>query len=156
MGQLRAEYPTGRYNNNIRSSKGPNGQKNGSSNKNNEGGQTNTNKEANDGTKYPQDEEELLNLSFLQMDGRCFVCGSANHRILECPKHNTVPKAEWEISKVAQKEQAHAQVTMVADQGNDSQALEGMPPSIVVGTGWSSAQYLAGTFNHNEMHDMIY
>ena len=73
MGQLRAECPTGKYNNNSnnsnRNTTGPNGQKNGSNNNNNEGGPTNTNKEANDGSKSPHDKEELLNLSFLQIDG---------------------------------------------------------------------------------------
>ena len=54
MGQLRAEYPTGRYNNGIRSPTGPNGQKNRSNNNNSEGSQTNTNKEANDGAKSPK------------------------------------------------------------------------------------------------------
>ena len=41
------------------------------------------------------------------------------------------------------------------NQGNDSQALEGMPSGTVFGAAWSSAQYPADTINYNSMQDKL-
>jgi hypothetical protein len=50
-------------------------------------------------------EDEEVNISFAQMEGKCYCCGKAGYKSLSC-HHKDKPKTEWAINKA---QQSHAQ-----------------------------------------------
>ena len=50
-------------------------------------------------------EPEKINLTFAQLEGKCYCCGKVGHQSPQC-QFNNKPKAEWAINKV---QQTHAQ-----------------------------------------------
>ena len=61
-------------------------------------------------------EAEKINLSFAQMDGKCYCCGKPGHKSPQCRLNNR-PKAEWAINK---SQQSHAQASKAAGKAPDS------------------------------------
>ena len=55
--------------------------------------------------KGDEKEDEEVNLSFAQMEGKCYCCGKAGHKSPSCRDKNK-PKEEWAINKA---QQSHAQ-----------------------------------------------
>jgi hypothetical protein len=50
-----------------------------------------------DQTKQEQ-EPEKINLSFAQMEGKCYCCGKPGHKSPQC-RFKDKPKSEWAINK---------------------------------------------------------
>jgi hypothetical protein len=70
-------------------------------------GDGNKNKDSNDDGK----DDEEVNLSFAQLEGKCYCCGKAGHKSPSCRDKNK-PKEEWAINKA---QQSHAQATRASD-----------------------------------------
>ena len=51
--------------------------------------------------KESKDDEEDVNLSFAQMEGKCYCCGKAGHKSPSC-RDKAKPKEEWAINKAQQ------------------------------------------------------
>ena len=62
-------------------------------------------KNKNPGNQYKhkpdEQEQEKINISFAQMEGKCYCCGKEGHRLPQCQYKNK-PKAEWAINKSQQ------------------------------------------------------
>jgi hypothetical protein len=54
-------------------------------------------------------EPEKINLSFAQMEGKCFCCGKIGHKSPQC-RFKDKPKTEWAINKSQQKSRSSRQV----------------------------------------------
>ena len=48
-----------------------------------------------------EDKEEAPELSFAQMEGKCYCCGKGGHKSPQC-RHKDKPKSEWAINKTPQ------------------------------------------------------
>jgi hypothetical protein len=65
-------------------------------------------KEDNNSSKE-QEQDKIPSLSFAQMEGKCYCCGKAGHKLPVCC-HKGKPKDEWAINKAEiNQEQQHAQ-----------------------------------------------
>ena len=42
---------------------------------------------------------QIRGMTFAQMQGRCYVCGSTGHRVPQCSERNTRPRQEWAINQ---------------------------------------------------------
>jgi hypothetical protein len=58
--------------------------------------------------------QEKTNLSFAQMESKCYCCGKSGHKLLQC-HFKDKPKAEWAINKV---QQSHAQANKTTCKAN--------------------------------------
>ena len=61
-----------------------------------------------------QNDDQVSELSFAQMEKRCFCCGKVGHTSDKCNKRNSTPKAEWAMNKTPEMRrmmQQHAQQT---------------------------------------------
>ena len=56
-----------------------------------------------------KDEEEAPELSFAQMEGKCYCCGKGGHMSPKCPQKDSKPREQWAINKLKPAEQSHAQ-----------------------------------------------
>ena len=74
--------------------------------KNKSQGEGNKNQDSKDDGR----EDEDVNLSFAQLEGKCYCCGKAGHKSPSCRDKNK-PKEEWAINKA----QSHAQTTGSSD-----------------------------------------
>jgi hypothetical protein len=54
--------------------------------------------------------DESPNLSFAQLEGKCYCCGEANHKSPECDKRDTIARKDWYINVMKKQGQSHAQV----------------------------------------------
>ena len=64
-----------------------------------------------DTTEDDDKDKKVEEVSFAQLEGKCYVCGKPKCRSNKCPLRETTPKKDWAINKVAAKEQLHAIVT---------------------------------------------
>jgi hypothetical protein len=104
----------------------------------NKGTTKTTNKHSGEQTKR-EPEQEKLNLSFAQLEGKCYCCGKAGHKSPQC-RFKDKPKSEWAINKV---QQVHAQT------GKDDKKtkLQQPPPTPekqqdqTSQTGWAGVHY---------------
>ena len=46
-----------------------------------------------------RDDEETPKLSFAQLKNMCWCCGSAEHKLPDCPKKNSTPKEKWHVNE---------------------------------------------------------
>lgn len=83
-------------------------------------------------------EDEDVNLSFAQMEGKCYCCGKAGHKSPSC-RDKGKPKEEWAINKA---QQSHAQTksdASVAPPGSVSGGSVTPSSSSSSTTGWAGA-----------------
>jgi transposase-like protein len=77
-----------------------------------------TNKKHQDKNRRREEYEEVPELSFAQLEGRCYSCGQIGHNLPKCLNMNK-PKEEWHIDKVkkaeVQKAQSHVNATTASD-----------------------------------------
>jgi hypothetical protein len=72
----------------------------------------------NNNAKRTSDDDEDKNtmpLSFAQIEGRCYCCGSTDHKSPKCPDKKKTPKNEWWINKAQQHLHQHAQSSDKSD-----------------------------------------
>ncbi len=119
--------------------------------------ETNKGKSTKDNKDKDNDEEEV-NLSFTQMEGKCYCCGKAGHKSPSC-RNKSKPKEQWAINKA---QQSHAQT---ATGSSDSITVASVsiptkqstaPSSGTNSTGWAGAHiYLQFHQYAYEMRDWI-
>lgn len=123
-----------------------------SSGKKNNSTDDNKSKEKKDDDK----DEDEVNLSFAQLEGKCYCCGKAGHKSPSC-RDKGKPKEEWAINKV----QSHAQAKASSDASSVTQPSvnNNTPPSSMSSsvTGWAGAhiELQFQQFNANQMRDWI-
>ena len=79
-----------------------------------------------DSSKSDKQGEEL-NLSFAQMEGKCYCCGKGGHKSPQC-RHKDKPKDQWAINKAKTNEGA------VLIQTSDGAVLLQLPPLLPTAT----------------------
>ena len=97
-----------------------------------------------------------MNLSFAQLEGKCYCCGKAGHKSPTC-RDKGKPKEEWAINKA---HQSHAQATSSSDSCTVASvsvpAAHSPPPvrddSKASTTGWAGA-HVQLQF-HQQAHEM--
>ena len=62
------------------------------------------------------DKSNGMPLSFAQIEGRCYCCGSPDHKSPKCPNKKKTPKEEWWINKAQQHLQTQQQTQMSSNQ----------------------------------------
>jgi hypothetical protein len=67
--------------------------------------------------------EEAPDMSFAQLEGKCYCCGKQGHKSPDC-YHKNKPKSEWHITKVAAAEQ-HQSHLNVQNSSSDSASVAG-------------------------------
>lgn len=107
------------------------------------------NKQSDDKSKEKEDE---LNLSFAQMEGRCYCCGKPGHMSTQC-RHKNRPKEEWAMNKAQAKENSHAQVTTTTTTNAPTTAGGSGNQGSEKTVGWSAAQFQF--YQADKMHDVI-
>lgn len=104
-----------------------------------------------------KEDEEVLDLSFAQMEGKCYCCGKAGHKSPSCRDKNK-PKDEWAINKA---QQSHAQTTasssdtstVTSATAKSSQSSSaGKGDSNITQSGWAGA-HIKLQF-HQQAYDM--
>jgi hypothetical protein len=89
-------------------------------------------------TDQEADKEEKLEISFVQMEGKCYCCAKGGHKLPQC-RHKKKPKEEWAINVAKAKEekaQSHAQTTAEA-KTDVSVSKPNVASSNNVTTGWT-------------------
>ena len=76
----------------------------------------NNNKEKEKEEEDDSKPDEVLSLSFAQLEGACYCCGKKGHRSPEC-RHKDRPKSEWAINKLNKN---NNQMSHVQEQQQDS------------------------------------
>jgi hypothetical protein len=96
------------------------------------------NKNQNDQAKC-EPEPEKINLSFVQMESKCFCCSKMGHKSPQC-RFKDIPKAEWAINK---SQQSHAQAgkteAKVSKSVQASKATQ--QPTLMKSEGWSGVHH---------------
>ena len=86
-----------------------------------------------------EEPEELPQLSFAQLEGKCYCCGKGGHKSPQC-KYKAKPKEEWSINKVKAAEQSYANTTPNDQQAppRNAQTATTTQPSVISSvTGWA-------------------
>ncbi|KAI2501792.1 Reverse transcriptase (RNA-dependent DNA polymerase) [Fragilaria crotonensis] len=120
--------------------------KSGGKNKNNSA-DGNKNKDKKDDDK----EDDEVNLSFAQLEGKCYCCGKAGHKSPSC-REKDKPKDKWAINKA---QQSHAQATVSDVSVVSTPTTNSTPPpsSNSSTTGWAGA-HIEMQFQQFEAHEM--
>ena len=53
-----------------------------------------------------------LNLSFANIEGKCYCCGKSGHKSPQCRMKDKIPREEWAINKAAKKENLHVHTSV--------------------------------------------
>ncbi len=103
------------------------------------------------------DKEEKLELSFLQMEGKCYCCGKTGHKSPQCRFKNK-PKEEWAINvakaKAEKTAQSHAQ-TAEPKADTKSETSTVAKASGGTTTGWAGAHVHLQFYQADIMKDVI-
>ncbi|KAI2506113.1 Reverse transcriptase (RNA-dependent DNA polymerase) [Fragilaria crotonensis] len=120
-------------------------------------GKKNNSTDGNKGKDKKDDDkdEDEVNLSFAQLEGKCYCCGKAGHKSPSC-RDKGKPKEEWAINKA----QSHAQTTASSDASSVTPpSINNTPPSSSSSsvTGWAGAhiELQFQQFDAHEMRDWI-
>jgi hypothetical protein len=111
------------------------------------------NKTSNKNSKK-EPEQEKINLSFAQLEGKCYCCGKPGHKSPQC-QFKDKPKSDWSINKM---QQSHAQASKSSNkssQESDNQS-SGNIESASIQTkkeGWAGVYYLF--YQGQDMKDWI-
>jgi hypothetical protein len=94
-----------------------------------------------DQQKHEQ-ESEKVNLSFVQMEGKCYCCGKPGHKSPQC-RFKDKPKSEWAINKTQQSHlQANKKGPRRTDQKtNNNESTNVENPMNHQSTGWTGVHY---------------
>ena len=96
---------------------------------------SNNNKSGGGNNKDDDEGSQLLDLSFAQMDGRCFCCGREGHKADTC-KHKSKPKSEWAMNKAYNNMQKEVQEKKAFQNflQSQQQGSSGSSPGTTTGT----------------------
>jgi hypothetical protein len=106
-------------------------------------------------TKKEESKEQEINLSFAQLEGKCYCCGKPGHRSPTC-RYKNKPREEWAITK---SQQSHVQSneavsTITASQlSSTDQSPNTEVPSAT--SGWAGAHVLYGFVQSDMMQNCI-
>jgi hypothetical protein len=94
--------------------------------------------------------EETPELSFAQLEGKCYCCGKGGHMSNNC-KHKNKPKSEWVINKMKQ-EESHVNAQQPAEAPTTT-----TPPSTssVTSTGWAGVHVHVQFYQASSMRNVI-
>jgi hypothetical protein len=104
------------------------------------------------------EKEEKLELSFLQMEGKCYCCGKTNHKSPQC-RFKSKPKEEWYINVMKAKmekeksEQSHAQPKAEQKSNTATETVTKSEQSTT--TGWAGAHVYLQFYQAEIMKDVI-
>ena len=79
-----------------------------------------------------QDKKESAEVSFAQMEGKCYCCRKSGHMSKNC-RHKSKPKSEWVVNK-AKKEEAHVQQQVTTNTPTNATPAVTQPATT---TGWA-------------------
>jgi hypothetical protein len=105
-------------------------------------GNKNNNKHQNKNQKQ-ESEPEKINLSFAQMEGKCYCCRKPGHKSPQC-RFKDKPKSEWAIHKISQ---SHAQASKQTTKKMEPQttptapANNQQPAQQQSNTGWAGVHH---------------
>ncbi len=104
-------------------------------------GNKNNNKHQNEHRKQ-ESEPDKINLSFAQMEGKCYCCGKPGHKSPQC-RFKDKPKSEWAINKIPQ---SHAQASKQQTKKTEQQLTPPIPannqqPTQQQNTGWAGVHH---------------
>ena len=97
---------------------------------------SNTHKNKNENSKDNQsknENEEKLEMSFANIEGKCYCCGKSGHKSPTCRLKDKIPKEEWAINKAKAKE-AQSHVNSEQPKTNEVNSTEESTTA-----GWSGA-----------------
>ena len=109
--------------------------------------------------KCIKSKEEDVNLSFAQLEGKCYCCGKAGHKLPSCRDKNK-PREEWAIN---QAQQSHAQapasdastVTSATSNPTSSRSSRQQGESNDNQVGWAGAHIDFQLYQASTMRDWI-
>jgi hypothetical protein len=81
-----------------------------------------THKESKDTEK--NNDDEAPEMSFANIEGKCYCCGKGGHRSPTCRLKDKIPKEEWAINKAKSNEQSHAQFEEEANLEDEDESSE--------------------------------
>ena len=113
----------------------------------------NSKKEVNNNNN--NDNDEVLQISMAQMDGKCYCCGKSGHKSPAC-RYKDKPKAEWAINKSRNRQQSHLNTDTRQDTRSDdaqSQTQRTTSGSVSTITGWGGVHMQF--FQSDNMRDVI-
>jgi hypothetical protein len=103
-------------------------------------------------------EDEDVNLSFAQLEGKCYCCGKAGHKSPSCQDKNK-PKEEWAINKAQSHAQAQANTsdtsTVTSVNSNNPPSSQASQQANVNQFGWTGAHMKLQFYQASEMRDWI-
>ena len=79
-------------------------------NKNNSNSTENNNSNSS-GSQEGQDSNATVQLSFANIEGKCYCCGRGGHKSPQCRMKDKIPRKDWAINKVARNENIHVQAS---------------------------------------------
>ena len=103
-------------------------------------------------------EDEDVNLSFAQLEGKCYCCGKAGHKSPSCRDKNK-PKEEWAINKAQSHAQAQANTsdtsTVTSVNSNNPPSSQASQQANANQFGWTGAHMKLQFYQASEMRDWI-
>ena len=92
--------------------------------------------------KKDNDDKEIVELSFAQMEGKCYCCGRAGHKSPQC-KHKNKPREEWAIHKAnAASKESGSLNAQQQQQENDERSTTSGSVRETSNDGWNGAHVL--------------
>ena len=122
---------------------------------------TNENDTDRDNSNTPEQTPEL---SFAQLEGKCYCCGKAGHRSSQCYKKDQIPQDQWAINKARANEQSHVNADAATSSGPPSQIGDAETRSVAGSTTgaqtttqpqWSGLQVETSFFQASDMKNWI-
>jgi hypothetical protein len=88
-------------------------------------------------------EQEKINLSFAQLEGKCYCCGKTGHKSPQC-QFKDKPKSEWSINKTQQSHAQTSKALIKSSQDLDNQSTGNIKsaPNQIKKEGWAGVHHL--------------
>ena len=68
-------------------------------------------------------------LTFIQMEGKCYCCGLAGHQSDKCQKRDSIPRDQWAINKAKNTAKSKAVQNLQTDQADEASIVSHTPRS---------------------------